>query len=54
MDNSDSHKEGVGYTYAKVVGYAPVAAYLGREGYLLELALREGVQHSAKETEYSL
>jgi hypothetical protein len=54
MDNSDSRKEGVGYTYAKVVGYAPVAAYLGREGYLLELSLREGVQHSAKETEYSL
>ena len=54
MDNSDSHKEGVGYTYMQVMGYAPVAAYLGREGYLLELALREGTQHSAKETEYSL
>ena len=54
MDNSDSRKEGVGYTYAKVMGYAPVAAYLGREGYLLEFSLREGVQHSAKETEYSL
>ena len=54
MDNSDSHKEGVGYTYTKVVGYAPVAAYVGSEGYLLELALREGTQHSAKETEYSL
>lgn len=54
MDNSDSRKEGVGYTYAKVVGYAPIAAYLGREGYLLELSLREGTQHSAKETEYSL
>lgn len=54
MDNSDSHKEGIGYTYAKVVGYAPIAAYVGREGYLLELSLREGSQHSAKETEYSL
>ncbi|MGH8677346.1 MAG: IS1380 family transposase [Burkholderiales bacterium] len=54
MDNSDSRKEGIGYTYAKVVGYAPVAAYLGREGFLLELSLREGTQHSAKETEYSL
>ena len=54
MDNSDSRKEGVGCTYMKVVGYAPVAAYLGREGYLLELSLREGIQHSAKETEYSL
>lgn len=54
MDNSDSRKEGVGCTYMKVVGYAPVAAYLGREGYLLEMSLREGTQHSAKETEYSL
>ena len=38
----------------KVVGYAPVAAYLGREVLLLELSLRAGIQHSAKETEYSL
>lgn len=54
MDNSDSKKEGVGYTYMKVVGYAPLATYIGREGYLLDLSLRDGVQHSAKETEYSL
>jgi hypothetical protein len=54
MDNSDSQKEGVGFTYTRVVGYAPIAAYLGQEGYLLELALREGTQHSAKETEYTL
>ena len=54
MDNSDCKKEGVGFTYAKVVGYVPIAAYLGSEGYLLELALREGTQHSAKETEYTL
>jgi hypothetical protein len=53
MDNSDSHKEGIGCTYTKVVGYAPVAAYLGGEGYLLELSLREGTWHSAKETEYT-
>jgi Transposase DDE domain group 1 len=54
MHNSDCKKEGVGFTYTKVVGYAPIAAYLGNEGYLLELALREGTQHSAKETEYTL
>lgn len=54
MENSDCEKEGVGFTYTKVVGYAPIAAYLGNEGYLLELALREGTQHSAKETEYTL
>ena len=54
MDNSDSKKEGVSCTYMKVDGYAPIAAYLGNEGYLLELALREGSQHSAKETPYTL
>lgn len=54
MENSDCDKEGVGFTYTKVVGYAPIAAYLGHEGYLLELSLREGTQHSAKETEYTL
>ncbi|MFA5810009.1 MAG: IS1380 family transposase, partial [Thermoleophilia bacterium] len=27
-------------------GYAPIAAYLGREGWCLELELREGKQHS--------
>lgn len=55
LDNSDSRKEGVGRTYAGYDGYAPVAAYLGaREGYCLALELRDGVQHSAKETEYTL
>lgn len=54
MDNSDSKKEGVSCTYMKVDGYAPIAAYLGNEGYLLELALRAGSQHSAKETPYTL
>jgi DDE family transposase len=37
-----------------VDGYCPLAAYLGSHGYCLELALRPGVQHSAKETEYNL
>ena len=55
LDNSDSKKEGVGRTYAGYDGYAPVAAYLGaQEGYCLALELRDGVQHSAKETEYTL
>jgi Transposase DDE domain group 1 len=54
MENSDCQKEGVGFTYAGVVGYTPIAAYLGSEGYLLELSLREGTQHSAKETEYTI
>lgn len=55
LDNSASHKQGVGRTYAGYDGYAPIAAYLGaREGYCLALELREGTQHSAKDTHYTL
>lgn len=53
MDNSDTTKDGVGRTYAGVDGYCPLAAYLGSQGYCLELALRPGVQHSANETEFN-
>lgn len=51
MDNSDTHKEDVGRTYTGVDGYCPLAAYLGQHGFCLELALRPGSQHSARETE---
>ncbi|MEJ2064976.1 MAG: IS1380 family transposase, partial [Reinekea sp.] len=44
MDNSGSHKEGVSRTYKDYDGYAPMAAYLGQEGYCLALELREGKQ----------
>ncbi|QAU24203.1 IS1380 family transposase [Dyella sp. M7H15-1] len=55
LDNSDSKKEGVGRTYAGYDGFAPIAAYLGGEaGYCLALELRDGTQHSAKETQYVL
>jgi hypothetical protein len=54
MDNSGTSKELVGRTYAGVDGYCPLAAYLGTEGYCLELALRPGTQHSASESEYNL
>jgi hypothetical protein len=55
LDNSDTKKEGVGRTYAGYDGFAPIAAYLGaQEGYCLGLELRDGTQHSAKETEYTL
>ena len=54
MDNGKTAKEGVGRTYAGVDGYCPLAAYLGRHGFCLELALRPGVQHSAKETDLNL
>jgi hypothetical protein len=39
-------KEGVSRIYNGEDGYAPIAAYLGREGWCLELELREGKQHS--------
>jgi hypothetical protein len=54
MDNGGTAKEGVGRTYAGVDGYCPLAAYLGAHGFCLELALRPGVQHSAKETDFNL
>jgi hypothetical protein len=53
MDNGGTVKEGVGRTYAGVDGYCPLAAYLGAQGFCLELALRPGVQHSASETTFN-
>lgn len=50
MDNSRTHKEGVSRTYKGHDGYAPMAVYLGREGYCLELEMREGKQHCQRET----
>ena len=46
MDNSNTRKEGVGRTYHNYDGYAPIAAYLGLEGWNLEIELRPGSQHS--------
>ncbi len=48
FDNSGSKKEGVSFTYKKVDGYAPIFAYVGTEGYLLNCDLRPGAQHSQK------
>src|ERR1700712_5134655 len=50
MDNGGTNKQGVGRTYAGVDGYCPLAAYLGSQGFCLELALRPGTQHSSCET----
>jgi hypothetical protein len=50
FDNSRTKKEGVSRTYKGVDGYAPMAAYVGQEGYCLELELREGSQHCQKGT----
>jgi hypothetical protein len=49
MDNSDTKKEGVSWTYHNYDGYAPIAAYLGKEGWCMEIELRPGCQHSQKE-----
>lgn len=45
-DNSGTKKEGVSYTYKGYDGYSPIYAYIGNEGYLLGLELREGSEHS--------
>lgn len=49
FDNSGSHKEGVSRTYKGDDGFAPIMAYLGVEGYLINTALREGKAHSQRD-----
>ncbi|MBI5185153.1 MAG: IS1380 family transposase [Nitrospinae bacterium] len=49
-DNSGTKKEGVSCTYKKVDGFAPINAYLGQEGYMVNTELREGKQHCQKGT----
>ena len=50
FDNSKSNKEDVSRTYKGFDGYAPIMAYIGTEGYLVNLELRIGKQHCQKET----
>ena len=50
LDNSKTHKEGVGRTYKGTDGYAPNFAYVGAEGYMLNCELRPGTQHCQKGT----
>lgn len=50
MDNSKTFKEGVSYTYKGFVGYAPMMAYIGTEGFLVNAELREGSQHCQNHT----
>ncbi|MCH2342865.1 MAG: IS1380 family transposase, partial [Pseudomonas sp.] len=45
LDNSGSSKQGVSFTYKKHDGYAPIFAYLGTEGHMLDCELRPGSQH---------
>jgi hypothetical protein len=46
LDNSNSKKEGVEWTYKKCNGYAPMFSYFGASGYMLNNELREGSMHS--------
>ncbi len=50
FDNSGTKKEGVSFTYKKHDGFAPMAVYLGQEGYCIEFEFREGKQHCQKDT----
>jgi hypothetical protein len=50
FDNSKSNKEGVSRTYKGFDGYAPILAYIGKEGYIVNLEHREGKQHCQKGT----
>jgi hypothetical protein len=50
MDNSNTKKEGVSWTYKQFDGYAPIMAYIGTYGYLVNTELREGSQHCQKGT----
>jgi len=52
MDNSGTKKEGVSYTYKGFNGYAPLAAYIGEEGWCLACELRPGSQHGQSEFIY--
>jgi len=48
FDNSKTKKKGCSRTYKGVNGYAPIFAYLGWEGYQVNVELREGSQHSQR------
>jgi len=46
FDNSGTKKQGISWTYKGFEGYSPIFAYLGREGYGVNVELREGKTHS--------
>lgn len=50
FDNSGTKKEGVSHTYKGMDGYSPIFAYLGEEGYGVNVELREGKEHSQNGT----
>ena len=50
FDNSKTMKEGVSRTYKGFDGYAPMMAYIGTEGFMVNTELRAGKQHSQAHT----
>ncbi len=48
LDNSDTKKEGVEWTYKKCTGFAPIFATIGTIGYQIANELRPGSTHSQK------
>lgn len=54
FDNSNTKKEGIGRTYKGCDGYAPNFCYLGQEGYVVNVELREGQTHVQKNTDIFL
>lgn len=54
FDNSGTSKEGVSRTYKGTDGYAPIFAYLGQEGYGVNVELREGHVHCQNGTDHFL
>ena len=47
-DNSKTKKQGIGRTYDGGMGYCPILAYAGVEGFLIGSEFRTGTQHSQK------
>jgi hypothetical protein len=50
FDNANTNKEGVSRTYKGCDGYAPIMAYIGTEGFLINCELRKGKQHCQNHT----
>lgn len=48
QDNGRTKKEGIGRTYDGGMGYCPILAYAGLEGFLIGAEFRTGSQHSQK------
>lgn len=50
FDNSNTKKKGISQTYKRFDGYAPIFAYLGREGFGVNTELRYGKTHCQADT----